>query len=221
MKQLAGILLLARSIAALILFVIIILTVNAMWGHLQDARAHFAVVNAEVATLAGNTENIEGVFTQLSETANSASDILEDVPDFPTIPTNIDFSTVTPDYSGVPPIALGAVQSVFGILEDIDLPIPFAESLNDFETEFNQFTTVLEDALTDLSAMGTSVDTTLTELQAGNEDIITAFNALNSLPFGLGAYLPLIILGFVLLSLVTTFIADLQRGLALLSGNSD
>ncbi|MEL6526132.1 MAG: hypothetical protein AAFQ07_10530 [Chloroflexota bacterium] len=221
MNQLAGILLLARSIAALMLFVIIILAVNAMWGHLQDAQAHFAVVNTEIATMTGNTDNIEGVFTQLSETADSASAILEDVPDFPEIPTNIDFSSVTPDYSGVPPIALGAVQSVFGILEDIDLPIPFADSLNDFETEFNEFTVVLEDALTDISAMGTSMDTTLTELQSGNEDIIAAFNVLNNLPFGLGSYLPLIIVGFVLLSLVTTFVADLQRGLALLSRNND
>ena len=56
------------------------------------------------------------------------------------------------------------------------------------------------------------------ELQLASNDFVAVATALNNLPFGIGQYLPMLIIGFIVLSLITAFFVDLQRGIELFFG---
>lgn len=233
MKKIIALLLMLRAFAALAVLVILVLAFNASWEHLRNAQDHLSNAGDELSTLAGDisgsTQNVVGVFERVADSADDIADVLAVLPSIPSINTSIDidiptgfirtglsnFRIPTPTISN--PLR---TRSLLTILEDVaEIDIPFASTFNAFRNSFNPMIDNLQDSLNDISLMGESMDTVTDELQLANNDLVAAASALNNLPFGLGNYLPTLIVGFFALWLITAFFVDLQRGLDLFFGN--
>ena len=232
MKKFVGFLLLLRATATVCMLVIFGLAISATWGHFQNAQAHLNNASEELETLAGDLEttsdNAEGIFETISDSADEIVLVLDSFPTVPSVDTTLTieipdglirnglnlFPVPTP--TGTQPFR---TTSLLSIIEDnANIDIPFASNFNTFRDAFNPMLDDLEKSFEDISLMGTSMDRVSGELQLAGNDFVAAATALNNLPFGLGQYLPMLIVGFIVLSLVTAFFVDIQRGMELFFG---
>lgn len=229
MKKILGFLLLLRAIATVCILVILGLAISSTWGHFQNAQEHLNNASVELETLAGDLEttsdNAVGIFETISDSADEIVLVLDSFPIIPSLDTTLTidipdglirnglnlFPVPTP--TGTQPFRTTTLLSI--IEDNATIDIPFATNFNTFRDAFNPMVDDLEKSFEDLSLMGTSMDRASGELQLASNDFIAAATALNNLPFGLGQYLPMLIMGFIVLYFVTAFVSDLQRGMEL------
>lgn len=199
LSRLIGALLLLRSLALLIILALLFhfgtQLLSGMGARMEALNAQMAGVQEGLRELGGGAE--PGALLRMRDSAYESATFMQNLPDFE---LNIQPLTVN-----------------LGVVGAVEIPIPFAQELNDFSADFNNLVTQLESGFSALGDVSGELHNITIDLRDAVDEIEGAtaqFNeTLTSLRWILWA-----VGAFLVLWLITTVLDDTVRGWRLLRG---
>ncbi len=198
-----GGLLLLRTAALLVILLLLVVFVNrlldGMSARVDTLNARLDGVRQELAQLGGGEDNPGGLL-RLRDSAYESETFMANLPEF-----ELDIQPITVN---------------LGIIGEVEIPIPFAQELNEFSADFNNLVTQLEDGFGALGDVSDDLHDITLELRDASDEINAISTQIDETVRSL-RWVLLAFAGVIGLWLLTSILDDGYRGWRLLRGHHD